>query len=389
MAATHHCDLAIVGGGLAGSLIALAVQARQPDVRLLIVEGGETLGGNHLWSFFDADVAKEHRWLLDKLVQYAWPAYDIAFPAHRRTIRQPYYSLTSERLDAVMRAAFPPEQLLTGRRVAACTTEAVTLADGERIEAAGVIDARGVGDVSTLQAGWQKFVGRELEVEGGHGLAHPIVMDATVAQHDGYRFVYCLPLSPTRVFVEDTYYSDGPALNAGALSRRIDVYAEARGWRVVHGGNDLREERGALPVVFGGDFDAYWRSTGAKVAKAGARAGLFHPTTGYSLPDAVRLAIRIADAPDLSGTALHDLTYDHARAAWADRRFYRMLDAMLFKAAVPDQRYRVLERFYRLRSGLVARFYAARSTPLDKLRILAGKPPVPVARAVRALRGVK
>ena len=26
------------------------------------------------------------------------------------------------------------------------------------------------------------------------------------------------------------------------------------------------------------------------------RAGLFHPTTGYSLPDAVRLAVRIAAA---------------------------------------------------------------------------------------------
>lgn len=389
MSATHHCDLAIVGGGLAGSLIALAMQARRPEVRLLIVDAGETLGGNHLWSFFDADVAKEHRWLLDTLVQYAWPAYDIAFPAHRRTIRQPYYSLTSERLDAVVRAALPPEQILTGRRVAACGPTTVTMADGERIEAAGVIDARGAGDVSTLQAGWQKFVGRELEVAGGHGLERPIVMDATVAQHDGYRFVYCLPLSPTRVFVEDTYYSDGPALNAGALSRRIDVYAEARGWRVVTGANDLREERGALPVVYGGDFDAYWRSGGAKVAKAGARAGLFHPTTGYSLPDAVRLAVRIADAPELSGAALHDLTHDHARTAWADRRFYRMLDAMLFKAAVPDQRYRVLERFYRLRSGLVARFYAARSTPADKLRILAGRPPVPIGRAIRALRGVK
>ena len=389
MPVTHTCDLAIVGGGLAGSLIALALAERRPDLRIRIVEGGETLGGNHLWSFFGADVAQENRWLLDRLVCHAWPAYDIAFPTHARTIAQPYYSVTSERLDAVVRAALPADAILTGRRVAACSATAVVLTDGERVEAAGVIDARGIGDASTLAAGWQKFIGRELEVEGGHGLERPIVMDATVAQHDGYRFVYCLPLSPTRVFVEDTYYSDGPALNAGAVSRRIDVYAEARGWKVVTGANDLREERGVLPVVYGGDFEAYWRSSGAKVAKAGSRAGLFHPTTGYSLPDAVRLAIRIADAPDLSGEALHDLTLHHARTAWADRRFYRMLDAMLFKAAVPDQRYRVLERFYRLPADLVARFYAAQSTRGDKWRILSGKPPVPLLRAIRALRGVK
>ena len=138
--------------------------------------------------------------------------------------------------------------------------------------------------------------------------------------------------------------------------------------------------------MIGGNFDAYWRSGGAKVAKAGARAALFHPTTGYSLPDAVRLAIAIADAPDLSGAALHDLTYDHAKAAWDDRRFYRMLDAMLFRAADPDARYRVLERFYRLRPGLIGRFYAARSTLADKLRVLTGRPPVPFWRAVRVVR---
>jgi lycopene beta-cyclase len=142
-------------------------------------------------------------------------------------------------------------------------------------------------------------------------------------------------------------------------------------------------------VVIGGDFEGYWRAGGARVAKAGARAGLFHPTTGYSLPDAVRLAVKIAEAPDLSGAALHDLTHDHARAAWDDRKFYRMLDAMLFRAAAPEARYKVLERFYRLRPGLIGRFYAARSTRADKIRVLAGRPPVPIGRAFRALRNVK
>ncbi|MBL0001825.1 MAG: hypothetical protein IPO97_13210 [Sphingomonadales bacterium] len=38
----------------------------------------------------------------------------------------------------------------------------------------------------------------------------------------------------------------------------------------------------------------------------------------------------------------------YATARWSERGFYRMLDTMLFRAAAPDQRYRVLERFYRL-----------------------------------------
>ena len=58
---------------------------------------------------------------------------------------------------------------------------------------------------------------------------------------------------------------------------------------------------------------------------------------------------------------------------------------MLFRAAAPEHRYRVLEHFYRLDPGLIARFYAGRSTAADKMRILSGRPPVPVARALMAL----
>ena len=179
-----------------------------------------------------------------------------------------------------------------------------------------------------------------------------MVMDATVSQHDGYRFVYLLPFGPNEIFVEDTYYSDTPDLDQPLLQSRIAGYARARGWRV---GAESRLESGVLPVVLGGDFDAYWGSTGTDLAKAGMRAGLFHPTTGYSLPDAVRLACLLAATPDLSHDALVALTHRHAAQAWAGRRFYRALATMLFRAAEPEQRYQVLERFYRLSPDLVQR----------------------------------
>jgi lycopene beta-cyclase len=58
---------------------------------------------------------------------------------------------------------------------------------------------------------------------------------------------------------------------------------------------------------------------------------------------------------------------------------------MLFQAARPSERYRVLERFYSLPEALIARFYAARLTRLDKLRLLSGKPPVPLGAALRCI----
>jgi lycopene beta-cyclase len=384
MPATHRCDLAIVGGGLAGALIALAVHARHPLLDVRLIEAGEAIGGNHLWSFFGGDVARADRHLIAPLVAHAWPSYDVRFPAHARHLAQAYYSVRSTGLDSHVRATLPRRALMTGRRVLACSPTAVVFANGDRLTAAGVIDSRGAGDLTALDCGWQKFVGHELRVAGAHGVARPVVMDSTVPQLDGYRFVYLLPFAADRLLVEDTYYSDAPTLDVTAVAARVERYAADQGWSVTE---TIHREQGVLPVVYGGDFEAYWRSGGSKLAKAGVRAGLFHPTTGYSLPDAVRLAQLVAAQHDFSGAALHDLTYSYAARLWAARRFYRMLDLMLFKAADPDQRYRVLERFYRLPAPLVARFYAARSTAFDKARVLSGRPPVPLGRAIAALRG--
>ena len=383
MAAPPTCDVAIVGGGLAGSLFALALARRRPELSVRLIERGPTLGGNHLWSFFSSDVAHADRWLLAPLVSHAWQGYDTAFPAHARSFPTSYYSIESERLDTVVRSILPAEAILTGRKVLAASPTAVVLDGGERVEAGGVIDCRGAGDLSLLEVGWQKFLGRELILAEPHGVSRPTIMDATVEQFDGYRFVYTLPFAPDRMFVEDTYYSDTRRIDRALLGKRIDAYAAAKGWRVTGIG---REEAAALPVVIGGDFEAYWRSGGKRVAKGGVRAGLFHPTTGYSLPDAVRTAMLIAEARDLSGAGLHALLHDHARKAWNARGFYRMLDAMLFRAARPEERYGVLERFYGLDAGLIGRFYAGRSNLYDKARVLVGRPPIPIPRALKAIR---
>ncbi|MGH6613044.1 lycopene beta-cyclase CrtY [Sphingomonas sp.] len=384
MAAIIPCDVAIVGAGLAGGLMALALKRRHPGLDIRLIEGSSTIGGNHVWSFFASDIADADRWIVAPLICYGWKSYDVAFPAHTRMLTNGYYSIESARLDAVVRAALPEGALMTGRKVLGASPRAVVLGDGDRIEARGVIDARGTGDLKLLDLGWQKFLGREFALSEPHELTRPIVMDATVAQLGGYRFVYSLPFAATRMFVEDTYYSDGPEIERDALGVRIDAYVAAKEWQV---DRLVREEAGVLPVAMGGDFEEYWRSGGNRVAKIGMRAGLFHPTTGYSLPDAVRIAALVSNSTDLTGKVLHDLTYHHARARWRERGFYRLLDKMLFRAAEPEERYRILERFYRLPPALIGRFYAGRSTMTDKARILTGKPPVPIGRAIRAITG--
>ena len=382
MALSKHDGLIIAGGGLAGSLLALAMAARRPDVPLMLIEAGDAFGGNHLWSFFDSDVEPQDRWLVEPLIGHHWDGHIVAFPGHSRRLRGGYNTIRSDRLDAAVRDALTPEQRQTGMKVVEVRDDLVTLQSGDKIKARGVIDARGAANLGYLDLGWQKFVGREYRFDRPHGVTHPVIMDATVDQEGGYRFVYLLPFDDRHMLVEDTYYADGPELDVARVGARIDDYVAQRGFGA---GSYEREESGCLPVAMGGDFGAFWRVGGARVGKVGLRGGQFHPTTGYSLPDAVRTATMIAGAEDLGGAALHDLTERTAARNWKDRGFYRTLDTMLFRAAEPAERYRILERFYRLDAGLVARFYAGKSTMLDKMRVLSGKPPVPIGKAMTAL----
>jgi lycopene beta-cyclase len=290
-----------------------------------------------------------------------------------------YKSITGEALAEAV-AAVLPEGRIIADKAKHVAPDHLLLGQGGRLSARHVIDARGAGKFPGLHCGWQKFVGRALTVKGGHGVERPMVMDAGVEQFDGYRFVYLLPFDAETIFVEDTYYSDNPDLDIAAVGERIAAYAAGRQWDVTA---TTREETGVLPVVIAGDFDRLWPASD-RTGRIGVRAGAFHATTGYSLPDAVRTAAALpglVDRRDLPVTLR-----DRAEASWRRQRFYRMLGAMLFRAAEPDERYRIFERFYRLSPRLIARFYAGRSRGTDKLRLLSGKPPVPIGRAIAALR---
>lgn len=383
MAASRY-DLIILGGGLAGGLAALALRANRPNLKLALVEPNAAIGGNHLWSFFESDVAPTDAKLIEPLIAHRWPGYEVRFPAHQRQIEEPYRTVTSEQFDATVRAVMPLNAIIQASARSATPTS-VTLDDGSTLSAGAVLDARGLTAAPPgLDCGWQKFVGQALDIPAGHGLARPIVMDATVDQADGYRFIYCLPLSQTRVFVEDTYYSGTSKLDRAEIAARIAQYARTAGWTV---SDVTRDESGVLPVVTGGNFDTFWPAADP-LARAGVRAALFHPLTSYSLPDAVRFASWLAREAQLD-VNLGSATRALAEAHWRRGRFDRLLARMLFKAAEPAQRYKILERFYRLPLPLIARFYAGHSTLGDRVRILAGKPPVTVGRAIKAMVGAK
>lgn len=381
MSISGKADIAIAGGGLSGALIAYRLRLERPDVSVILIEQGASLGGNHTWSFHGADVSADTYSWLSAFVVHRWSRQSVRFPDYARELQTSYCSISSARLHDVV-APLLGDGLALNAPIKKVAPDRVELRNGDVIEAKAVIDARGAKESNHLALGFQKFVGQEIEFAAPHGIDAPIIMDATVPQEDGYRFIYVLPFTDRTALVEDTRYADGEALDRDALRRGVSEYCAAQGWAIA---KVLREEEGVLPIALAGDIDGYLNEADSGVAQAGMRAALFHPLTGYSLPDAAALAELIAAQPDLSGPVLARFSRDHAASLWKRRGFYRLLSRMLFTAAAPDQRYKVLQRFYTLPQPLIERFYAGATHLGDQARILAGKPPVPVGRALGCL----
>jgi len=363
-------DYVIVGGGLQGGLIALAVRHFQPSSTIALVERGEKPGGNHTWSFHSLDLPPEAAGFVVPLVTASWPGYLVRFPGFAREVSSTYSSILSDHFaDAITRALDAPGHILkTGFEATSLCADHVTLDDGSTLEGTCVIDARGPAAAGSFSGcGYQKFLGLEVETDRPWPDALPTVMDANVPQDDGFRFLYTLPFDRHRVLVEDTYFSDCPMYDPVRIRMRITEVLHARRvgpWRV------SREESGVLPMPWSGI--GFGRAIHGPVP-SGYAGGWFHPATGYSFPMAVRLALTVArQRPDEAVRAATTL----AGRLRARHRFARFLNFLLFRTVVPSERWQIFRRLYRdLPDAGMARFYAMEFTPSDAIRILVGWPP--------------
>ena len=236
-----------------------------------------------------------------------------------------------------------PDQYRLGAPIAAVDAAGVTLAGGERIDGAGDRRAR-AGRFAALDLGWQKFVGREYRLAAPHGLERPIVMDATVDQTDGYRFVYCLPFAEDRMLIEDTYYSTDPGARP-RRHRRPDraPMRVAQGWRIAES-RSRGEGRAA-----GGDGRRL-RCLLAGDGEAGAdRPSRRLLSSDHRLFAARRGAARLADRAPAAIFSLRRRAARRGGAALAASGVITACSTACCSAPPrPAERYRVLEHFYRL-----------------------------------------
>lgn len=370
-------DLILVGGGLANSLVALSAAASDPGRRILMIDAGAQAGG-HTWSFHEPDLNERQRRWISPAIACEWRGQEVRFSRYCRRLRTSYASLTSASLSAALAAC--PSVARMRAKAERISADCVQTDERQAFRAPCVIDGTGRPPHAYMALGWQIFVGIELHCATPHERDVPIIMDAQVAQTGGYRFVYTLPFTDHRILIEDTRYADGAVLDESDCVAAIEAYVAERRWK----GAEVRRERGVLPVAMAFDAAAFWADAAGGAVPVGMRAGLFHPVTGYSLPLAARVADIVAATPGATQNvfaAVRRFALEEARK----QKYMRFLSRMMFLAAAPEERRRIMEHFYRLPEPLVERFYAGRLTRADQARILIGKPPVPIRSALACL----
>ena len=404
-------DYIIVGGGLQGGLLTLAIRHHHRDATILLIERGENVGGNHTWSFHPEDVPNTAKPWIEPLVSNRWPEYVVRFPGFERRLKLPYASITSKHFGEIVASKFdlsklassvneppkaaqltltmnrnalhragverPPKQtvkavgsrLLTKTEVESVSWNSVRTADGFNYDCQVAIDCRGLnfGDMPYKgRCGYQKFFGFEFELSSDWPETHPVIMDACHSQADGFRFMYTLPLSSRRILIEDTQFSDHPDLERADCFQNVVSFLRSKTdcrWSIV------REESGCLPMP----YTQLGTPSLTDPVRGGYAGGWFHAATGYSFPLAVRFAEAIGSAsPDQVTHTLTGLVKENHFPA----KFARFLNRLLFRLVKAEKRWGIFRRFYRVLSEPeISRFYSHRFTRADAFRIFVGRPP--------------
>ena len=219
--------LVVVGGGLAGGLLAYRLARTRPEIALSLIESGSRLGGNHVWSFHTTDLTPDQRaWLAPfvvPLLGHPRGAFSRSHPPDRGRLSRDHFRPLHE---VVVEALGGRARL--GALADAVAADGVTL-EGRRIEAACVVDARGLPAAGRRALGYQKFLGLRLRWALPTGSRRPSSWTRRWSRSTDTASSTCSPGTRRPLLVEDTRYSDSAAWTTPACGPRSRATSRRRG----------------------------------------------------------------------------------------------------------------------------------------------------------------
>ena len=304
-------DIGVLGSGPAAMALAAACSRRGASVTLIAPSPRQPWRPNYcLWS--DELPAR-----LESLVEHAWPEVTVATGLGERQLPRRYTKLQT---DAFQQWLWSELRSGSARVVPERAARTEHRADGSFVHIRGgatesvrlLIDASGASSpfvqrVHRREPAHQVACGVLLHAPGHRfDLDRATLMDfrpATLSADEPPSFLYLLPLSRDRIFVEETSLAHRPGVSMATLRSRLETRLASLG---LGQAARLGEERCSIAMGLGLPVQ------GQPLVPFGAAASMVHPATGYSIARTLRKAEPVAEA--IIG-ALEDDDVEHARAA--------------------------------------------------------------------------
>lgn len=379
-------EFAILGSGCAGLSLCHYLLERGVTAPILIVDRRSVFEDDRTWCFWDVEPTPfshlaMHRW-------NSWSLHAEGESLVQTTERYPYLCLTAT--DFYRHAL---ESLALHENVEVRLGEEARgyeeTGDVTRVETSGgtctaryVVDGRGlpagspVFEEARRTARWvpQKFVG--LRLRARRPVFDPEVctlMDFSVSQERGLRFMYVLPFTGREALVENVYLSEArvsPEESREEVSDHLrESYGLVDGDFIVDG-----EEHGYIPMT---DY-RFPRRLGERAYTAGMLGGETRPSTGYTFLRIQRYCRMLAEGLT-GGVEIPERIHP---------RRYDLLDGIFLRFMV-DQPGRMPGIYNRMFAGVppdpLVRFLTERSSLADELRLISALPKMPFIRVVERM----
>lgn len=377
-AGSGHFGFVILGAGCAGLSVCYYLLERGVTEPILILDQRTTFDDDRTWCFWDVeDTPFSH------LAIESWRSWSVT--SGKRTITQtseshPYLCLAAgDFYESVLRsiAAYPNVTLRLGEAVESREergAHTLVRTSGDTYAACVVLDGRGLAAGSPAftelrqRSCWvpQQFLGMRLRTT--RPVFDPEVctlMDFSVNQSRGLRFMYALPFGEREALVENVYLSE---VEVSAEEHRVEIsaYLHDHYGLLPHEYRVDGEERGYIPMT---DY-RFSRRIGERSYSIGMLGGETRPSTGYTFLRIQRYCRALAEA--LAGDREPPLRADPWRFEVLDAIFLRFMRR--YPERCPDI---YATMFNRVPPSALVRFLTERSTPLEDLRLILALPKTP------------
>ncbi|WP_420115405.1 lycopene cyclase family protein [Micromonospora sp.] len=371
-------DLAVVGGGGAGSLVLAALARHElPGLRVAVVDPVRKRGQDRTWAFWGAPGGD-----LEPMLSASWSRVEVATPAATRVLELTPLRYAMLRSAPVYERAAEAERRLGATRhdvaVGALDDDgtAVTVrdTDGRAVLRAGwVLDSRPRPPRRPGRTAWlQHFRGWWLESSTPvFDPGRAVLMDFRTPQPTrGVSFGYVLPVSDRYALVEYTEFSPTVLTDAG-YDAGLRGYAGLLGLDLA--ALTVREvEDGVIPMT-DAPFDGH---PSPRVVRLGTAGGATRPSTGFTFSAMHRQAGQVAAALAAGRPPVPRPAYP-GRHRWMDAVALRAWDS----GAVGGPEF--FDRLFdRNPASRVLRFLDGATGPAEDVALMRSSPLLPMTSAV-------